>query len=106
MQQKIKALSSIGPWQLTKTIGKGSTGKVKLAVNSSTGEKRACKIIFAQEAESREPIGPTTSIRDIPGSKQDEHGKEFRIIREAAIMLLVCSIFKFLARSPPHCDAA
>ncbi|KAJ3223963.1 serine/threonine-protein kinase KIN2 [Clydaea vesicula] len=67
-----------GNWILTKTIGKGSMGKVKLAINETTKEK----------------VRPTTSIRDIPAANhyknlQQDQAKEFRIIREAAIMLLL-----------------
>lgn len=34
-----KARKVIGEWTLTKTLGEGSMGKVKLAVNSISGEK-------------------------------------------------------------------
>lgn len=92
--QKAKALSQIGPWRLEKTIGRGSTGKVKAAFNAETGEKRACKVILASvPLPSSQPIGPTTSIRDLPAARCDDskaHGsKEFRIIREAAVLLLL-----------------
>lgn len=42
---KRKPRKMIGNYRLTKTIGQGSMGKVKLAINQKTGEKRACKII-------------------------------------------------------------
>jgi hypothetical protein len=34
-----KSRRSIGPYQLTRTLGSGSMGKVKLAINTQTGEK-------------------------------------------------------------------
>ncbi|KAJ3057122.1 serine/threonine-protein kinase KIN2 [Rhizophlyctis rosea] len=99
----------VGNYRLTKTLGQGSMGKVKLAVHSATGEKRACKIIprpaavialAAGQSPSDKPevIGPTSSIRDLPAAneispfpkpKKTDDTKETRIIREAAIMLLL-----------------
>jgi len=39
------AQEKIGPFILKKTLGEGSTGKVKLAIHKDTGEKVAIKII-------------------------------------------------------------
>ena len=36
---KNKPKKQIGNWELTKTLGEGSCGKVKLAVNTITNEK-------------------------------------------------------------------
>ncbi|KAJ1547986.1 serine/threonine-protein kinase KIN2, partial [Nowakowskiella sp. JEL0078] len=94
-----RAKKSIGNYRLSKTIGQGSMGKVKLAVHNITGEKFACKVIPrpAGSPPVDEMIGPTTSIRDLPAanetvivqSKKTDDTKETRIIREAAILLLL-----------------
>ncbi|TPX51115.1 hypothetical protein SeMB42_g01042 [Synchytrium endobioticum] len=113
----------IADYRLTKTLGQGSMGKVKLAIHLTSGHKRACKIISRPPGSNPvlEPvsIGPTASIRDFPaasidpiaiasmttrspaGTKQAEdskNNKEIRIIREAAIMLLlrhphICALY-------------
>jgi len=43
---------SIGPWKLGKTLGKGSTARVRLAVHSYTGQKAAVKIVEKQQAQT------------------------------------------------------
>ncbi|KAJ1555040.1 serine/threonine-protein kinase KIN2 [Nowakowskiella sp. JEL0078] len=95
----LRAKKSVGNYRLTKTIGQGSMGKVKLAVHNITGEKFACKVIPrpAGSPPVDEMIGPTTSIRDLPAAneivliqpKKTDDTKETRIIREAAILLLL-----------------
>ncbi|TPX32893.1 hypothetical protein SmJEL517_g04049 [Synchytrium microbalum] len=121
----------VADYRLTKTLGAGSMGKVKLAVHIQTGEKRACKIIPRPAGSTPYPepisIGPTSSIRDFPAagimdqskpprsppigssgkSKSPARpaddakniSKEIRIIREAAIMLLlrhphICALYE------------
>lgn len=44
-QQQQQQLSYVGPYRLDKTLGKGQTGLVKLAVHCVTGHKVAVKII-------------------------------------------------------------
>jgi len=38
-------LAKIGPWRLGKTLGKGSSGRVKLAKHTKTGKYAAVKIV-------------------------------------------------------------
>ncbi|KAI8380313.1 kinase-like domain-containing protein [Blakeslea trispora] len=63
----------VGKYYLCKTLGKGSMGKVKLAIDSETGEKVAVKIVSRK--------GKT--------QKSSEKSREIRTIREASIMLLL-----------------
>ncbi|RIA97579.1 hypothetical protein C1645_751914 [Glomus cerebriforme] len=73
---KVKPKKVLGNYTLTKTLGAGSMGKVKLAVHSLTGEKLAVKII------------PRVHPSDKDSSSKDDN-KETRTIREASIMLLL-----------------
>lgn len=70
-----------GHWELGKTVGAGSMGKVKLARNKDTGEQVAVKIV------------PRTSQGEEHRTQQEreraEHSKEIRTAREAAIVTLV-----------------
>ena len=42
---KHKSRNTVGPWKLGKTLGKGSSGKVRLAKNMETGQLAAIKIV-------------------------------------------------------------
>lgn len=70
-------IRSIGDYQIIRTIGSGSTGKVKLGVNIRTQKKVAIKIISKKY------------IND-PGKKSKEtpESRKRRILREAAILNL------------------
>ncbi|KAF2717764.1 Pkinase-domain-containing protein [Polychaeton citri CBS 116435] len=70
-----------GCWELGKTIGAGSMGKVKLARNKETGEQVAVKIVprLSNENEHRTPAE----------RERADHSKEVRTAREAAIVTLV-----------------
>lgn len=70
-------IRSIGDYQIIRTIGSGSTGKVKLGVNIRTQRKVAIKII------SRKYINdPNKKSKETPSSRKR------RILREAAILNL------------------
>lgn len=66
---------NIGPYQLTRTLGSGSMGKVKLAINNDNGEKCAVKIIPRKAPVHKN--APKDESRDI------------RIHREIALMMLL-----------------
>ena len=70
-------IRSIGDYQIIRTIGSGSTGKVKLGVNIRTQRKVAIKII------SRKYIDDVTKK-----SKETPSSRKRRILREAAILNL------------------
>ncbi|QEL60168.1 serine/threonine-protein kinase HSL1 [Candidozyma auris] len=43
--KKRKTQNRIGPWKLGRTLGRGSTGRVRLAKNVDTGKLAAVKIV-------------------------------------------------------------
>lgn len=47
---KGKRKTHVGPWQLGKTLGKGATGRVRLAKHSMTGQVAAVKIVSKKSA--------------------------------------------------------
>ncbi|KTW27013.1 hypothetical protein T552_02506 [Pneumocystis carinii B80] len=69
---------TIGDWQLGKTLGSGSMGKVKVVTHMSTNEIAAVKII-------PRPFSQGISI----ASQNVDYGKEVRTIREIAISSLL-----------------
>ncbi|GAB7348608.1 hypothetical protein MBLNU459_g6989t1 [Dothideomycetes sp. NU459] len=72
--------ATTGLWDLGKTIGAGSMGKVKLAKNRETGEQVAVKIV---------PRQSTDEHRNAQERERADHSKEVRTAREAAIVTLV-----------------
>ncbi|KAK6385444.1 hypothetical protein LTR65_009138 [Meristemomyces frigidus] len=70
-----------GHWDLGKTIGAGSMGKVKLARNKETGEQVAVKIIAKGSIDGEH--------RTQAERERADHSKEIRTAREAAIVTLV-----------------
>ena len=68
-----------GTWQLGKTIGQGSMGKVKVARNAETGETVAIKIIPRQ----------STDENGNPKDERADRSKEIRTAREAAMATLL-----------------
>ncbi|KAK0305486.1 Serine/threonine-protein kinase [Friedmanniomyces endolithicus] len=73
--------ATTGHWDLGKTIGAGSMGKVKLARNKETGEQVAVKIVPRQSNDGEHH---TQAERD-----RADRSKEVRTAREAAIVTLV-----------------
>ncbi|CAI4044665.1 hypothetical protein SKDZ_11G1090 [Saccharomyces kudriavzevii ZP591] len=47
---KRKSRDTVGPWKLGKTLGKGSSGRVRLAKNIETGQLAAIKIVPKKKA--------------------------------------------------------
>ncbi|KAH9906673.1 protein kinase SNF1 [Xylariomycetidae sp. FL2044] len=56
-RDKIKTDQRIGAYNVEKTLGEGSFGKVKLAVHRMTGQKVALKIIARKKLISRDMVG-------------------------------------------------
>lgn len=76
-------IKRIGPYDLIKTIGSGSTGKVKLAVQRETGERMAVKIV------PRRPLESAGTVNRKTPTKETTQARERRILREAAILNLI-----------------
>lgn len=57
MSDKVKSDHRIGQYNVIKTLGEGSFGKVKLAVHRSTGQQVALKIISRKKLISRDMAG-------------------------------------------------
>ena len=76
--KRARPIKSIGDFELIRTIGSGSTARVKMAINIRTNQKAAIKLIDRvklndQSRTSKEPLA----------------SKERRILREAAILYLL-----------------
>lgn len=57
LPDKVKTDHRIGQYNIVKTLGEGSFGKVKLAVHRSTGQQVALKIISRKKLISRDMAG-------------------------------------------------
>lgn len=56
-REKIKTEQRVGAYNIIRTLGEGSFGKVKLAVHRSTGQQVALKIIARKKLISRDMVG-------------------------------------------------
>ena len=72
--------ATTGHWELGKTIGAGSMGKVKLARNKETGEQVAVKIVPRHSTDGEH--------RTEAERQRADQSKETRTAREAAIVTL------------------
>ncbi|ODN96944.1 hypothetical protein I350_07919 [Cryptococcus amylolentus CBS 6273] len=95
----------VGDWQLQKTLGAGSMGKVKLATNVLTREKCAVKIIprYTEATRREEPKTPEEAEKQ----RLKDESKEIRTIREAHISLLlhhpyICGMREFIMHTNHH----
>lgn len=50
LSNKGKRKTHVGPWQLGRTLGKGATGRVRLAKHALTGQTAAIKIVSKKSA--------------------------------------------------------
>ncbi|KAL5638630.1 hypothetical protein ACGC1H_003105 [Rhizoctonia solani] len=76
----------LGDYVLTKTLGAGSMGKVKLAVHTPTGQKLAIKIVPRVSTQSSS--APMTASQLAKAQAKDA-SKEIRHLREAALSMLL-----------------
>ncbi|PPQ65043.1 hypothetical protein CVT26_015739 [Gymnopilus dilepis] len=79
----------LGDYTLSKTLGAGSMGKVKLATHNITGEKLAVKIL--PRVYPQPPPQANGSSANDPAARQanKDASKEIRTLREAALSMLL-----------------
>lgn len=83
---KLKTQNRIGPWKLGRTLGRGSTGRVRLAKNVETGKFAAVKIVPKSNFRKLEnPKYKRNSMNSISGHRRLPYGIE----REIVIMKLI-----------------
>lgn len=74
-----KNKSNVGPWRLGRTLGRGSSGRVRLAKHSVTGQLAAVKIV------PKSIIG----LDDSGNNNNQAKGLPYGIEREVIIMKLI-----------------
>lgn len=87
---KKKTENRVGPWRLGRTLGKGSTGRVRLAKHIQTGKLAAIKIIpktFIDDSIGNDSVNNRGKQKK--KQKFDENGLPYGIEREIIIMKLI-----------------
>ena len=88
---KRKVENRVGPWRLGRTLGKGSTGRVRLAKHTTTGQLAAIKIVPKNiiEFDGSNPASNNAQRKKKKKQKVDENGLPYGIEREIIIMKLI-----------------
>lgn len=90
---KRKVENRVGPWRLGRTLGKGSTGRVRLAKHTTTGQLAAIKIVPKNiiDFDGSNSNGGNNNNQRKKKRKQkvDENGLPYGIEREIIIMKLI-----------------
>lgn len=89
---KGKRKTHVGPWQLGRTLGKGATGRVRLAKHAVTGQAAAIKIVSKKSAAmvQSESIAAMDRNACLIGDNQAAtRPMPFGIEREVVIMKLI-----------------
>ena len=86
-QNDAREIESIGDILLTKTLGSGSTGKVKLGINQRNGQKMAVKIVYRTKTSESSAGNKEHSKKH--KAKEPPETRERRIMREAALLNLL-----------------
>lgn len=87
---KDRRKTHIGPWQLGKTLGKGATGRVRLARHTGTGKMAAVKIISKKcdtlaKSQSVAQMKQTEAPQEVVGQRPIP----FSIEREIVVLKLI-----------------
>lgn len=88
---KSRRKTHVGPWQLGRTLGKGATGRVRLAKHALTGQVAAIKIVskksaaLVQSASMAQMDKEATDLTSVAGFRLMPFGIE----REVVIMKLI-----------------
>lgn len=88
---KLSPLSCIDDYEFHRSLGKGSMGKVKLGIHTTTGEKVAVKIVRRANFQINgfTSSGKPRTKEQMIKEKAKEETRELRTIREAHIMMLL-----------------
>jgi serine/threonine-protein kinase HSL1 (negative regulator of Swe1 kinase) len=89
---KGKRKTHVGPWQLGKTLGKGATGRVRLAKHAVTGQTAAIKIVSKKSAamvQSESIAAMDRNTHHFGGSGAGVKPMPCGIEREVVIMKLI-----------------
>lgn len=84
---KSRRKTHVGPWRLGKTIGKGSSGRVRKARHAITGQDAAIKIVSKKSAEMLRST--SLAVMDTMVQKGGKRMIPFGIEREVVIMKLI-----------------
>jgi serine/threonine-protein kinase HSL1 (negative regulator of Swe1 kinase) len=81
----------VGPWQLGRTLGKGATGRVRLAKHAMTGQAAAIKIVSKKSAALVQSASVAQMDKDTstPITAAGFRMMPFGIEREVVIMKLI-----------------
>lgn len=103
---KRKSRDTVGPWKLGKTLGKGSSGRVRLAKNIETGQLAAIKIVpkkhklfmksshsnvsfFSAASNSNSNISTLATSPPMNNGSEKNQPNPYGIEREIVIMKLI-----------------
>ncbi|KAF5319597.1 hypothetical protein D9619_008686 [Psilocybe cf. subviscida] len=79
----------LGDYTLSKTLGAGSMGKVKLATHNITGEKLAVKILPRSHPQPPPVVNGSSTNDSATRQANKDASKEIRTLREAALSMLL-----------------
>jgi serine/threonine-protein kinase HSL1 (negative regulator of Swe1 kinase) len=91
LSNKGKRKTHVGPWQLGRTLGKGATGRVRLAKHAVTGQTAAIKIVSKKSAamvQSESIAAMDRNVSNFSGFTTARH-MPCGIEREVVIMKLI-----------------
>lgn len=88
---KSKRKTHVGPWQLGRTLGKGATGRVRLAKHALTGQAAAIKIVSKKSAALVQSASMAQMEKEVsmPPTAAGFRLMPFGIEREVVIMKLI-----------------
>ncbi|KAJ5542640.1 hypothetical protein N7535_005063 [Penicillium sp. DV-2018c] len=86
-----KRKTHVGPWQLGRTLGKGATGRVRLAKHAVTGDTAAIKIVSKKSAAMVQSESIAAMDRNVASYAPNTGGRQMPcgIEREVVIMKLI-----------------
>ncbi|KAJ5110165.1 hypothetical protein N7532_002810 [Penicillium argentinense] len=92
LSNKGKRKTHVGPWQLGRTLGKGATGRVRLAKHAVTGQTAAIKIVSKKSAamvQSESIAAMDRNVINFNGFTTNARHMPCGIEREVVIMKLI-----------------